>query len=270
MPGMAPNCIFGWAGPPQLGAEIAWLRRIAAREMEGNEMKAPGYSILAAMFSVALAHASILPPTGSPPVAPDVFGTPVTGPFLADTGLQSFGSATTLYDEVVYADPSNVFCAGCLDFLIYIANDPSSTYGITAVLLGVDVDDNYLTDVGYSTGPGGNPGGVVPSTVSRSAFTSSIIEIDFNTPNVGPGESTQELEIQTNATSFAPGGDLYLWTTCAPNCSAGFGTGGNPAFAPATVPEAGSLSMTLGGALLGIGFIGCRRRKVRILAGLRT
>jgi len=36
------------------------------------------------------------------------------------------------------------------------------------------------------------------------------------------------------------------------------------------VPEAGSLSMTLGGALLGIGFIGCRRRKVRILAGLRT
>jgi len=212
-------------------------------------MKLRVFSVFAVLFTVALAQAAILPPTGSAPVAPDVFNTNVNGPFLANTGVQPFtaknslGQTTILgeYDATVYADPSNTFCAGCLDFFILVESSSSSTDAIERITLAAF--GNYLTDVGYSNGNGGpsvDPSAVDPSTVDRS---------------VPPGDETAVLEIQTNAKAFTTG-TLQIIDSSVASVNA---------FAPScVVPEASSVSLTLlGGALLGIGLMRRRRRMAR-------
>jgi hypothetical protein len=209
------------------------------------------------MFSVALAHATILPPTGSPPVAPSAFGTPVTGPFLADTGVQTFTATNSLgqvtisgdYEAAVYADPSNVFCAGCLDFFAIVESNSSSTDTIERITMASF--GSFLTDVGYSTGKGTPAGAVNPTTVDRSS-NGVVIGFNFTSPaGVAPGMETEVVEIETNATSFVKG-TLQVIDSSVASVSA---------FAPAVAPEAGSISLTLlGGALLGAGFMGRRRR----------
>jgi len=211
------------------------------------------------MFSVALAHATILPPNGSPPVPPSAFGTPVTGPFLANTGLQNFIATNSLgqttitgqYEAMVYSDPGNNFCAGCLDFFVLVESNSSSIDSIERITLAAF--GNFLTDVGYSIGPG-SPSGVDPNTVDRSS-NGNVIGFNFSAPaGVAPGSGTQVLEIQTNATSFMKG-TLQIIDSSVASVAA---------FEPSPVPEASSIGMTLlGGLLLGIGFMGRRRRSVR-------
>jgi hypothetical protein len=77
------------------------------------------------------------------PVAPGVFGTPATGPFLANTGFEPFTGTNSLgqttisgeYEAMVYSDPKNTFCAGCLDFFIIVDNNSSSTDSIERITL---------------------------------------------------------------------------------------------------------------------------------------
>jgi MYXO-CTERM domain-containing protein len=227
-------------------------------EREG--MKLPGCSVFAAFFAVTLAQATILPPTGSGPVPASAFSTPVNGPLLADTGLQNFKATNSLgqttisgeYRATVYADPNNTFCAGCLDFFVAVASNSSSTDAIeriTEAAFGV-----VRTDVGYSVGPGSNPGGINPATVDRSS-NGSVIGFNFTQPTGVPaGASTQVLEIETNAKMFVAGTVQIIDSSVA----------SVQAFAPGCVPEASSISMTLlGGAGLGLGFL-LRRRRSRV------
>lgn len=222
-------------------------------------MKLRGSSVLIAIFTAALAHATILPPSGSPPVAPSAFGTPVTGPFLADTGLQDFTAVnaqgqTTIsgeYRAMVYSDPANDFCAGCLDFFVAVASNSTSLDAIERITLAAF--GSFLTNVGYSIGPGSLPAGVVPSTVDRSA-NGNVVGFNFTAPaGLAPGQTTEILEIETNATRFMAG-TLQISDGSVATVAA---------FEPCgVVPEASSVSMTLlGGLLLGIGFIGRRRRQ---------
>ncbi|HVN04498.1 MAG TPA: PEP-CTERM sorting domain-containing protein [Bryobacteraceae bacterium] len=207
-------------------------------------------------MSAALARATILPPTGSSPVAPSDFNTPVTGPFLADTGLQAFATTNSLgqstitgdYRAMVYADPSNVFCTGCLDFFVLVTSNASSLDDIERITLASF--GSYETDVGYSTGTG-SVLGTAPDTVDRSS-SGGVIGFNFAVPaGVAPGAETEVLEIETNATSFVAG-TLQIIDSSVASVAA---------FAPAVVPEASSISMTLlGTALLGIGLAGRRRR----------
>jgi hypothetical protein len=219
-------------------------------------MKSRGCSVLAALFAAALAQATILPPTGSPPVAPSAFGTPVTGPFLADTGIRNYQATNSLgqttisgeYRALVYSDPGNTFCAGCLDFFVTVSSNTTSLDDIERITLASF--RGFLTDVGYSVGPGSIAGGVLPATVDRST-TGSVIGFNFAVPNaVVPGQETQVLEIQTNATSFMRGTLQIIDGSVATVA----------AFDPCLVPEPGSISMTLLGGLL-LGIVLMRRRR---------
>ncbi|MGA2591436.1 MAG: hypothetical protein ABSH32_16065 [Bryobacteraceae bacterium] len=212
------------------------------------------------LFAGGLAHASILPPTGSAPVPPDVFTTPGGGPFLASTGTLPFVAENSLgqvtisgtYSAQVYADPNNVFCAGCLDFLFEITSSATSTDGIARI---TDTSfSTYLTDVGYSTGTGSVPGGVYPVTVDRSS-NGAVIGFNFELPaGIAPGDSTEILEIETNATTYMPGS---LQITDG-------GVATVVAFAPDAAPEATTVSMMLMGAILfGVAFLTHRRTAAR-------
>jgi hypothetical protein len=224
-------------------------------------MKLRGCSVLAPIFSAALAHATILPPTGSAPVAASAFSTQVNGPFLASTGFQNFKATNSLgqttitgeYEAMVYSDAKNVFCAGCLDFFVVVESNSTSTDDIERITEAAF--GSFLTDVGYSTGKGSISGGIDPATVDRST-NGNVIGFNFsNLPGVAPGQETQVLEIETNATAFVAGTVQIIDSSVASVA----------AFAPANiVPEAGSISLTLlGAALLGIGFMGRRRRTAR-------
>jgi len=210
------------------------------------------------VFTAVLAQATILPPGGSPPVAASAFGTPVTGPFLADTGMRDFAGTNSLgqttisgeYRALVYSDPANDFCAGCLDFFVVVESNTSSTDAIERITLASF--GSFFTDVGYSIGKNSVPSGVAPSTVDRSS-NGSVIGFNFNEPSGVPaGAETEVLEIQTNAKYFMTGTLQIIDSSVA----------SVPAFDPCSgvVPEAGSISLTLlGGMFLGVGLL--RRRR---------
>jgi hypothetical protein len=216
-------------------------------------MKSRGFFFLAFLFTAVLANATILPPNGSSPVPPSTFGTPVTGPFLADTGLQQYTATNSLgqstitgdYRATVYSDPNNDFCAGCLDFFVAVTSNTASIDDIERITLASFT--GFQTDVGYSTGPGSIPAGVIPTTVDRSS-NGSVLGFNFTVPNgVAPGQETVVLEIETNATHFMKG-TLQIIDSSVASVTA---------FDPCPVPEAGSLGMTLlGGLLLGIVALG--------------
>jgi hypothetical protein len=168
------------------------------------------------------------------------------------------GSFTGSFYQQVESDPANPFCGGCLDFIFQFENDFSSTQDITRITLAGF--SGYRTDLGYDLlsvgsrnqcGPddeafcnSGDPA-TVPTKVDRSA-DGDVVGFDF--PGVSPNESSVDLVIYVNATSFTDplitfyGGNGGLATL------AGFGPSGPPVSA---VPEPSTI-LCLATALFGL------------------
>jgi PEP-CTERM motif len=186
------------------------------------------------LMCVASAQASILTVGGTAPPSP-LFP---SGPTLASTsGTITTPTFTDTYKTWVQADPSNTFCANCLDFIYVFTN------------LGPAVNQRFSMSsfAGFMTDLGTNPFGVHdPITVSRSLTAGGPV-LSFNFDEFGdgikPGETTVDLIVETNALKYTIG---YL---SAQDGTAGSGVGFAPA---AAVPEPTSL-MLMGGGLLALG-----------------
>jgi hypothetical protein len=145
------------------------------------------------------------------------------------------------YSDKVYSDPNNLLCAGCLDFVYQIANigKTGSVFSLNAYDFG-----GFETDAGFATA-----GNVDPSQITRS-MDGSYLTFTFSGADndLGPGDYSQYLVIQTNATSFTDGGVSLQ----------GGPSGNGPGLQPSAVPEPSSL-LLLGSGLLG--FAGMAKRK---------
>jgi len=186
------------------------------------------------LLLVPMANASILGVGGTAPPSPL---TP-SGTVLASmSGLITTPTFSTSYTTWVYQDPTNTWCANCLDFVYQFTNN------------GPDVNRRYTmyNFGGFSVDAGTDPFGVHdPITVSRStALGGQVVSFNFDQfgDDILPGQTTVLLVIETNARQFVPG---FL---SAQDGTAGTGT----AFAPASpVPEPTSLVL-MGSSLIAAG-----------------
>jgi hypothetical protein len=164
---------------------------------------------------------------------------------LPISGSASSGELNVSYIEYVDVDADNVFCSGCLDFLIQVTNNSSESSGENLEHVTFGSFAGFLTDVGIFVGA---QKGVDPTSIDRTSGLGTVVTFDFSgSGNIKPGETSDYLVVQTNATSFAPG-SISIQDDTSVNV---------PGFAPA--PEPMSLSL-LGGGLALFGFAGLRRR----------
>jgi hypothetical protein len=205
-----------------------------ARE-SGNSQS---FSKLVLLFAFAvlipMAQASILGVGGTAPPSPL---TPAGTVVATMSGLITTPTFTANYTTWVYRDPTNTWCANCLDFVYQFTNN------------GPDVNERYTMSsfAGFSVNAGTDPFGVHdPITVSRSTLGGGEV-ISFNFDQFGdeiqPGVTTVSLVIETNAVTYVPG---FL---SAQDGTAGSGVG----FAPGTpIPEPASLVL-MGSSLIAAG-----------------
>src|SRR5579864_2450302 len=164
------------------------------------------FTLLTALAAAGL-QASVLtaPISGQPP---DTFGACAGCTQLAYLSIPTSNITNTLkftFNTAVYTDPSNTFCAGCLDFDYQAINSANSTDDIgriTAITF-----TGFQTDVGYSTAGepagGGTPfptGTIAPGFVDRN--TADVIGFQFSSsPStvIAPGQTSAVLVIETNA-----------------------------------------------------------------------
>jgi len=190
--------------------------------------------LIAMALSVSLSHASVLGNGSSVPPSP-LFPTGTQLAFV--TGMITTPTFTTTYSEWVFSDPTNTWCAGCLDFVYQFTNnggDANERFSMSSFA-------GFLIDVG--TNPFGSHD---PTTIDRS-LNGPVIGFNFPASDeISPGQTTPLLVIETNAMKFTSG-----------FVSAQDGTAGsNVGFAPmAPVPEPSSLALlgsglTVAGALL--------------------
>jgi hypothetical protein len=122
---------------------------------------------------------------------------------VATTGVTPYsftatgGTITGTYDVTVYADPSNVYCSGCYDFVLTVTSSTSSTVNLQHITDG-SFDPSQVT-------VGTNGSGNQPNDVSR---TSSGKTASFNflgSDNITPGSAIPNLVIETSLTQVFPG-----------------------------------------------------------------
>lgn len=150
-----------------------------------------------AIGSFGAAYATPLTPGSTVAATSLTFAGPQLG-FLG--GSFTVGSDVINYSSAVYADPSNIYCPGCLTF-VYLLDNFSGVGNLPDMT--VTSYGSALTNVGYSaTGPGINP-----STIGRSADGSTIT---FTFPGSGiPVDGVSSaLVVETNFLSFDPNGSI--------------------------------------------------------------
>jgi len=149
------------------------------------------------------AKATILVPGQGPTAA-----TVLPGGFalLATTGgTFSSPTITGTWEAAVLSDPSNVFCAGCLDFQFQVVDVTSKTDSVDRVTMSDFT--GFSTDAGYITGFCGIivcSAGVpkAPATVDR--VTADVVGFDF-TGGIKKGNGSYIITVETNATKYTTG-----------------------------------------------------------------
>ena len=207
-------------------------------------------SAIAMFLSLSSASASLLAPGTVLP--PDIFA-PLPGATLLaslNSGPVTSTNGSVTFDLVtaVYADPTNPFGAGDLDFVYQVQNfavSPDAIARLTAINF-----TGFQTDVGFTAIGSAIPGGLfvdgtqAPQLVGRalSGDVTSFIYEGLAPSTFVPGSISTALIIETNATMFAPGKFNVI--------DGGVST--VDAFQPlAAVPDSGTTA-----TLLGLGVIG--------------
>ena len=216
-------------------------------------------------------------------VGPDIPpASPLNVTLLASTGVQTsnIGSSGVQanYIENVYRtnapDPTNLACplGGCLDFVIAVQNIgtdiiehvTTSSFANVTTDVGVQIPQLgcaalgvnptcVISDLGaimtpFTPGVGGLQ--QVPDAVHRSGGVGSVISFDFTATSMNPGDVSDLLVIETNATAFGSGTLGFI------DGSGASGTG----FAPTPEPRLAGLAAM---GLLGVVAFFVRRRKAQ-------